>query len=333
MSLNNFCLTSSIGNLQIHFNPNGVDLNGYDTWISDDEVYSVVWDISINKWMVSGGTLDYYMYSSPINSWYILGKNGTVTFNTGSCNLINTTSLNYSVNQPNCTCDGSIVLQISNGYPPFQYSINQGVTYQNSPIFNNLCSGTYGIKVIDSMSNVYTQSIVLNKTLPPTIYTVKLNTTSTTSVNTNTTLTKNYVSNVIITPELPMGVSLTFDLIHNNNFYSSPLSGSSTQNTNTIVTINDVITSVSETEIITNNSNFNTTPGCQLNQLFYTGITDIWTGITISNSDSIKFLTTSTINKSQPITLCSIGNSNETYSISNPIISGCGCCEIRVVNG
>ena len=332
----NFCLTSNINNLQIHFNPNGIDVNGYNTWISDDETYSVIWDTSINRWVVSGGILDYSMYSStlplPINSWYILGKNGVVYVNEGICNTVDTTSLRCSLNQPNCSCDGSITLQVTNGLPPFQYSINQGVTYQNSPIFSNLCSGTYGIKVIDSMGNVYTQSVILNKMISPTIYTLKLNTTETTSVNSSSTLSKNYVSTLAITPELPNGVSLNLDLTHNNNFYSSPLSGTSNQITNTLVTINDAVIGISSENITTNNHNFNTTPGCQLNQLFYTGLTDSWTGLTITNSDVVKFLTTSTINKSLPLTICSVGKSDESYNISNVKISGCGCCNFRIVN-
>ena len=332
----NFCLTSSINNLQIHFNQSVIDRNGYNTWVSDDELYSVVWNTSINKWTVSGGTLDYSMFSPtlplPINSWYILGKNGFVYVNEGICNTINTTSLKYSINHPNCSCDGSITLQITNGLPPFQYSINQGVTYQNSPIFTNLCSGTYGVKVIDSMNNIYTESIILNKTTSPTIYSLKLNTTESTSVNNSTTLSKNYVSNLIVTPELPNGVSLTFDLTHINNFYSSPLSGTSSQITNTLVTINDVVTGITFSTVTTNSLNFNTTPGCQLNQVFYTGLTEVWSGLTITNLDVIKFLTTSIINKTLPITICSIGKSNELYYISNVSISGCGCCNIRILN-
>ena len=37
----NFCLNISINNLQIHFNPNGLDDNGYNQWASDDYTYSI----------------------------------------------------------------------------------------------------------------------------------------------------------------------------------------------------------------------------------------------------------------------------------------------------
>jgi hypothetical protein len=334
-TLYNFCLTSSIDNLQIHFNPNGEDSNGYNTWISDDSIYSVNWNISINQWQLNGGALPYLMFSSssypPINSWYILGALGNVTANEGVCNTINTTTFQTSVNHPTCACDGSLSI-IMNGYPPFQYSINGGVTYQNSPIFTKLCSGTYYVKVIDSLENIYTNSVILNNATSPTVYTLKLNTTSKTSVNTSTNLTKNYVTIVSVTPTLPDGVSLTFDLSHNNNFYSSPTNETSSQVVNSILYIDGISQSTSSNDIFTNSTSFSTVAGCQANQLFYTGITESWNSITITNNTTIEIQTTSIINKTLPMTICSVGKSDDTYSINNPTISGCGCCTARVIN-
>jgi hypothetical protein len=332
----NFCLTSSIDNLQIHFNPNGEDSNGYNTWISDDTIYSVIWNAPLSKWEVTGGTLPYLMFSSssypPLNSWYILGALGEITSNEGICNIINPTSFKTSVNHPTCACDGSLTVIMTNGYPPFQYSINGGVTYQNSPIFTKLCSGTYYVKVIDSLENIYTNSVVLNNATPPTVYTLKLNTTSKTSVNTSTNLTKNYITTVNVTPKLPNGVSLTFDLSHNNNFYSSPTNDTSSQVMNSILFINGTPQTISFNNITSNSTSFSTVAGCQANQLFYTGISEYWNSITITNTDIIELQTTSIITKSLPMTICSVGTSNETYSINNASISGCGCCIVRAVN-
>ena len=39
--------------------------------------------------------------------------------------------------------DGSIILSLSNGVEDFEYSINGGDSYQNSPVFSNLIGGTY----------------------------------------------------------------------------------------------------------------------------------------------------------------------------------------------
>lgn len=231
----NFCLNSSINNLQIHFNSNGLDSNGYNQWISDDNVYSINWDLSLNKWKLNGGNLSYSMYSSlpssvpPLNSWYILGGvNGTVIVNEGVCNPLGINSLTYSVNQPICSCDGNIMVNASGGYPPYQYSIDNGVTYGNSPIFNNLCSGIYSVKVIDVSGNTNSNNITLNEPAPPTVYSVKLSTTSINPVNTNTTFTKQYITTVIVSPELPSGVTINFNISHNNKFYYSPSGVTST---------------------------------------------------------------------------------------------------------
>jgi hypothetical protein len=335
-TLYDFCLTSSVDNTQIHFNPNGEDFNGYNSWISDDTNYSIYWNTSLNKWQVTGGELPYLMFSSssypPLNSWYILGAIGEITSNEGVCNVINTTSFRTSVNHPTCACDGSLTILITNGYPPFQYSINGGVTYQSSSIFPSLCSGTYFVKVIDSLQNIYTDSIILNKATPPTVYTLKLNTSSKTSVNTSTNLTKNYITTVNVTPTLPDGVSLTFNLSHNNNFYSSPTSGTSSQVVNSILYIDGTPQSITSSDTSSNSLSFSTVAGCQSNQLFYTGISEYWESIVITNTTIIELQTTSIINKSLPMTICSVGKSDETYSINNASINGCGCCTVRIVS-
>jgi hypothetical protein len=243
---------------------------------------------------------------------------------------MNTTSFKISINQPTCSCDGNLTIIMSNGNPPYQYSINGGSTYQNTPIFTNLCSGTYYVKIIDSLSNVYTDSIMLNKSTPSSVYTLKLNTTSVTSVNTPSNLTKNYITTVSVIPILPDGVSITFDLLHNNNFYSSPMSGTSSQIINSILYINGEVQPISLTDTLTNSNSFNTVAGCQLNQLFYTGINEYWNSITLTNDTLIELHTTSSVTKTLPLTICSVGNSTETFSINNTTISGCGCCNVRI---
>ncbi|MEO9893825.1 SprB repeat-containing protein, partial [Aurantibacter sp.] len=54
--------------------------------------------------------------------------------------------------QPSCsgTNDGAITINISNGVGPFQYSIDNGATYQSTPNFVNLSAGPYNIRVLDS---------------------------------------------------------------------------------------------------------------------------------------------------------------------------------------
>ncbi|MBK8442858.1 MAG: gliding motility-associated C-terminal domain-containing protein [Sphingobacteriales bacterium] len=63
-----------------------------------------------------------------------------------------TISLNYNVTAPtSCQSpNGSLVLIASGGTAPYEYSIDGGVTFFNTPLFNNLSGGTYSIVVQDA---------------------------------------------------------------------------------------------------------------------------------------------------------------------------------------
>ena len=65
--------------------------------------------------------------------------------------------------------DGSItVTNVTGGNGNYQYSKNEGVTYQNEPTFNNLTAGTYRLKVKDGngcVSEIYAVTIEENNAL------------------------------------------------------------------------------------------------------------------------------------------------------------------------
>lgn len=44
----------------------------------------------------------------------------------------------------------SLTIATTGGIAPFQYSIDGGFTYQNTPVFNNLTAGTYDLRVLDA---------------------------------------------------------------------------------------------------------------------------------------------------------------------------------------
>ena len=334
----NFCLNISINNLQIHFNPNGLDDNGYNQWVSDDYTYSINWDTSLSRWKLNGGNLTYLVFSSlpssvpPLNSWYILGANGTVIANEGVCNPLGINSLTYSVNQPICSCDGNLMINVSGGYPPYQYSIDNGVTYFNSPTFSNLCSGMYSIKVIDSSGNTNSNNVKLNEPAPPTLYQLKLNTTITNPVNTNTTLTKQYTTTFSVIPELPSGVIVNFNILHYNTFYYSPSATTATLTTNTVLSKNNVSIPLTTSGLTTTNTDYNPIQGCQnlVNYLDY--YTESWNSLSFTSSDSIILNTTTTITQNDPLTPCTYTSSQDSFSIGNASISGCGCCRVEIVS-
>lgn len=232
-----------------------------------------------------------------------------------------------SVNQPSCICDGSILFNVNLDNPPFTYSINNGVTYSSFPIFTNLCSGIYSLSVMDSLGSVYSNSVTLNQLEQSTTYNISLYTTSTTPVNSNDSLVNSYETEVVITPPLSDGATITFDIIHNNSFYSSPNSGTSILTTSTILYKNN-------SQIPANNTLdgvdyfVNTVAGCQKEYVYQSNINDIWNSLTISNGDLITISTSSQVDRTTSGE-CVVGYSTDSYSISNPIISGCNCCSIK----
>jgi hypothetical protein len=345
--LYDFCmniLISDVSNDNVHFNPNGFDSNGKHKWISDDEVYEIVWNTSINTWELQ--TWPCYFNTCPIikqvttpgtypplTNWDIFGLEGVITITEGVCGSTTSTrrlSLPYSINQPNCGCDGNIIINTVqlNGTSPYTYSIDNGLTYSNSPFFNNLCTGIYNIVVSDIDSVVYGNIATLNAPIPPTTYSLSLSTTVNTTTNTTYTLTKEFTTTINIIPSLPDGVSISFDLTHNNNFKSSPNENTSTLTTNTIITKNS-------NTINYNNSNTTTgitsnyTPSCQNLLVYQTGLTENWNSITMNNTSTIIINTTTSVTKSE-YELCTVGESTDTYSLLNAVISGCDCCNIII---
>jgi len=315
---------------QIHFNPDGV-YNGQPSWISDDSIYKIIWDNSVNKWKLSGGTLGYSIYNStptypPLSGWYILGGSGSVETYEGSCESLDPINLRFTVNQPSCLCDGMITFNVNGDNPPFLYSINGGITYSNSPIFTDLCSGTYSLKVQDSLFNIVSDTAIVNSLQPIVQYQVVYNTTSTILVNTSTTKTVQEVTTISVNPPLPPGVTITFNFNHLNSFDRSPNSGSGILTTNTILEKNSVPIVVSLVNNTTTTT-FNNLPGCQ-NQTKYVDIIDEqWNNLTIQNGDNYIVNTITTVQQ-HCFDPCCFAESSETYYLQTINISGCECCQI-----
>ena len=134
---------------------------------------------------------------------------------------------------PTCKEGGKIIItQTSNGQSPYVYSINNGLTYQSSPIFQYLSQGTYNVIVKDSLnqtSNVVT--VVLPPPVPSTIYTIDIINTTTVVQRTNVsppTLPPRYKQilktdfSIVVSPSLLPGESITFDLNLNHTVQIKP---------------------------------------------------------------------------------------------------------------
>ena len=316
---------------------------GFPSWVDNSNLnITITWDSIISNWIINNyqpvGTGNTILSPNPVNSnpplnWESFGGTNTV-FITSYSGICETGKLRstfpVSINQPTCLCDGSIIFNVTDylDNPPFSYSIDNGVTYSSSSIFTELCSGIYTLSVLDSLGNVYTSSETIESSLPSTTYTISLSTSNTIPVNNDISVVNDYETTVVITPPLPDGATITFDLIHTNSFYSSPTSGTSILTTGTIVYKNLSATTINST-VTGNTTSVNTAAGCQTDYVYQSNISDSWNSLTLSNSDTITISTTSRVDKTTT-GKCVVGYSNDTYSIGNAIISGCDCCSIKI---
>jgi hypothetical protein len=198
-------------------------INGYPSFTSS--TLTMYYSNIANKWLVSGWTEGGIVslqstLSPPIGIWDYSGqgfRNANVT--QGLCGIY----FNILTNQSNPTCINSlngaiIVNSVQGGIPPYTYSLNN-VNYQTTNIFNGLDDGSYTIYVKDIIGNISTKIVNLTPQQPITDYQVNLVFTPTnptpTNTNISTEITLNY--QVSVTPSLPPGKTLIFDLIHNTS--------------------------------------------------------------------------------------------------------------------
>lgn len=235
-------------------------------------------------------------------------------------------SLDFSVNQPICGCDGNITLIAENGYPPYTFSINGNLTTKNFPFFDNICSGNYYLIVNDISGNCPTNFVVLNLPSDPITYTIQLNTFSSIVQNNTTQKIVSYNNTFSVFPTLPEGITITFDLSHSSNLQSSPNFSSGTISTYSVLNINGTGITPSITAV-TSGSGVNTIIGCQNETLYFKSIGEIWSSIQLTSVDTISLTTQTTLTKIEDVS-CYFGDFDDSFSIINLSISGCGCCNI-----
>jgi hypothetical protein len=312
-------------------------LNNYPIWssslpcsVSGD--WTIYYNSGTSRWETSGLTgvtgfvYESYNDDSPIGTWSNSGTVYTLNVVNKECNYTTPLSMTTRINQPVNGSDGNIVILANGGIPPYTYSNDDGVSYRNLPIFNNLIYGTYVTVTQDSSGNTVSDVVRLTPPAPATNYDISLNTVITTTVNTSNTLTRIYTSSVVVNPSIPSGVTITFNLSHLDDFRTSPLIGDATNINVTLLTKNSTTISANTTTNSTGTT-FNTIRGCQLNDVYISATTEDWQNLTITYGDTINIVTTSTINKVST-SPCYIGTSTQTYTIYNSSISGCSLCTL-----
>lgn len=252
----NLCLVfvggSGVGGQSVSYGPaqfvlNGT-YNGRPTWTTPYEVnqLDIQWSIDKSKWVIEGWTLTSGIPVStntsnvPDSAWSIdgPGKPAQISMTQGTCPPY--LPLQSVATAQNETCpeanNGSITLITSFGVAPYLYSIDNGVTYQSSNIFNGLGASTsYDVITKDSATptnNTVSNSVSIQSTkssaTPYTIGISLLNTVNT-SPGTQIATWKVYVD-----PPLAVGTVISFTLFAGDyKTYYTP--GSGTINGTTVV--------------------------------------------------------------------------------------------------
>jgi hypothetical protein len=139
----------------------------------------------------------------------------------------------------NTTCpavnNGSITLVTKYGVPQYEYSINNGQTYQQSNVFQGLSPSTYTVITKDSANNTLSNQVVITTLGQNANYTIGVVVDNVVNLSPGSQMANWRVN---ITPPLPVGTSISFILVVNGTkTYYSP--GSGTINGTTVVKFNN----------------------------------------------------------------------------------------------
>ncbi len=84
--------------------------------------------------------------------------------------ILNTDGPTFTFTQTNATCGnniGSVTVTASGGTTPYQYSINNGITYQANNFFTGLAPGTFILKVRDALGCMNAATIIISSGASP----------------------------------------------------------------------------------------------------------------------------------------------------------------------
>jgi len=293
-------------------------VNDKPSWTSDDGDYFLYWNTgSTSQWSVSGNTNGIIFNQNPnvppITGWQHFGKQELeINVNEGDCSVINMVTFQVGKNDATCNNDGSIIINANGGIPPYEYSINGGTSFSTTPINNNLAPGSYVVLVRDSINVLSTtQNVLISQTVTNTTYVLTLN-----RVGDNI--------NIVVSPTLPIGVSISFDVVYESVFTvaPAPTSASFNGNLNLLLNSNPILPN---SPIITNTTTFNQ---CNSGSFYTTNKKITWTNVTLTNTSTLTGTLTGQIIPSTPLPSCYSAVKNTSVTLNNVIISGCQCCSV-----
>lgn len=313
--------------IQIEFTPS-TPVNGKVSYTSVSG-YTIEWNPSNNTWNMigytfNGGSLQSITTSLiPDNGWYSVGNNLTanvsvVQSSCGSSSFLDLSVETFSTDCDN-NCNGSLIITPYGGNVPYQYSVNNGVTYQLSNIFTNLCSGTYPVVVLDNSGNTATQTV----TVPTQASNITYNVGVQKLTQVGTGLSRTMTWQVTVSPSLPVGVTLNLDVLVSVS-QSEKRPGNGDINYTSQVKKNTTI--VGSTPVTT--SSIVPRPFCSPNTQTDTNIVETRT-LTMTNTDVISGTSVSTLEVLLPQNIngcATVLQQGIEVSVTNLSVSGCVCC-------
>jgi len=341
-------ISTSLAYGPLQFNCNGMR-NGRTTWRTNDGQYNIVWNSSLSRWEVTGSNptipfnpsgggifISNSSSSIPLTGWVIAGGLNTysVTMTQGTCPSVIPVQVSLSVNNNSCNnvinCDGDIIVNAQYGNPPYLYSINGGSTYQSTNTFQDLCTGTYNITVLDSAGNTDIESATVGFDQQPVTYQLSLsaNTAATQDITLSNYNSRTTFYQIVSTPSLPQGVTIPFNLtISSNKTFNGPGTGTITDTF--LMFENGVLKTPSTTQTIVQTGG---RPNCSPET--FTAVTEADTyQLQIGNNYPVFIENTSVLTITQgqsgAQSNCLTNLTQQiTAQFTQQSINGCRCCEV-----
>ena len=146
----------------------------------------------------------------PDSGWSIAGgSQAQLSMTQGNCPAY--LPLQSVPTSQNTTCpavnNGSITLVTNYGVSPYQYSINNGQTYQQSNVFQGLSPSTYTVITKDSANNTLSNTVVITSLGQNANYTIGVVVDNEVNLGPGSQMASWRVN---ITPPLPIGTSISF---------------------------------------------------------------------------------------------------------------------------
>jgi len=347
LNVSGMCLTTFFNNTQWQYQfYSASTFNGYPSWTGSSPSRTIYFNTGTTMWNITnwgpnfqGTPVLQSAVSPPIGAWTVAGSNQPVTLSLGDCQ--DSISAIITSNVPSCDVAQNGTIQVTNvigGTPPYEYALNNNsASYQISNTFTNLPSGLYTVYVQDIIGNVSANVVNLQSLTNVSNYSINLNlvpANGTVITNSNTTLSKSFVWEVSVTPSLPVGKTLTFDITHITNVVRGNGSVQATTTNTSSTGTTGGGTYISGTTLSTTSASTTTACSATLNYSNYvtSAITRTYSA-KIIGVGTVKGTVVSTVVVANGSTSCApTGTINNTISITNVTLSNQTICETLNVN-